>query len=152
MNILLVVNTPSPNTLSLRYAAAKGLLNPEFDGIQLRIRDPLDAVAEDVMWSDAMAIGMTENFAGMAGLVKDFFERIYYPCLEQTQGKPVVAYIRAGEDGQGTQRQLERILTGLRWNMVAPVLVLKGEWHARFLDETEQLTMTLAAGMESGIY
>ena len=59
---------------------------------------------QDVLTANAVIIGTTENFGYMSGLIKDFFERIYYPCLEKTQALPWALYVRAGKDGAGALR------------------------------------------------
>ena len=88
----------------------------------------------------------------MAGLIKDFFERIYYPCLEAKQGLPLALYIRAGEDGRGTRASIEKIVTGLRWKMIAEPLILRGAYRPEFKAEVAELAMTLAAGLEAEIF
>ena len=42
--------------------------------------------------------------------MKDFFDRAYYPLLERTEGLPYALYVRAGNDGRGTVRAVERIV------------------------------------------
>jgi hypothetical protein len=88
----------------------------------------------------------------MSGLIKDFFERIYYPCLEKTQGLPYALYIRAGNDGAGTQQGVERIVTGLRWSAIQPCLVLQGDYRDSFESDCEELGMLMAAGLEAGVF
>jgi hypothetical protein len=88
----------------------------------------------------------------MAGLIKDFFERIYYPSLESSEGLPIALYIRAGEDGRGARTSIGRITTGLRWKPVAAPLILRGDWDDRFEAQVAELAMTLAAGLDAGIY
>jgi len=88
----------------------------------------------------------------MAGLMKDFFERIYHPCLERTQGLPCALYIRAGNDGLGTRTAVERIITGLRWQPVQPALLLVGEFQSGFEARCEELGQTMAAGLDAGIF
>lgn len=150
--LLIVANQPSPNTRSLAQAVLRGARNDAIDNVQTTLLDPLSASAEDVLHCHGVIIGTTENFASMSGLVKDFFERIYYPCLEKTQGLPYALYVRAGNDGSGTRQGVERIVTGLRWSAVAPCLLLQGDYRDDFDSQCEELGMLMAAGLESGIF
>ena len=122
------------------------------DNVTVRSLSPLEASAEDIEWCDGILIGTTENFGYMAGLIKDFFERVYYPCLESSQGLPAALYIRAREDGRGTQTSIGRITTGLRWKTVSEPLILRGEWNDAFDEKVAELAMTIAAGLDTGIY
>ena len=88
----------------------------------------------------------------MAGATKDFFDRSYNHLLDISAGKPVAVYIRAGLDGTGTKLGINAIVTGLRWRMVAEPLILKGDWQDQFIDETAELALTLAVGVEMGLY
>ena len=91
--LLIVAHCPSDNTKRLVDAmdtaiqtAIQSLL---IEGVTVVVKSPLQATAADVLQADAILIGTTENFGYMAGLTKDFFERIFYPVLEQKQGLPV---------------------------------------------------------------
>ena len=55
-----------------------------------------------------------ENLASMSGAMKEMFDRCYYPVLGQLEGRPYASIIAAGSDGEGAQRQLDRIATGWR--------------------------------------
>lgn len=151
-NLLIVSHCPSINTESMRDALVQGASLPEFDSLNLRVLAPLDAGAEDVFWADALILGSTENFGYMAGRVKDFFERIYTPCLEISQGLAFAVYIRAGNDGSGAEQSINKIVTGLRWNYVQPPLICKGEFDSEFIDHCRELGTTLAAGLDAHIY
>ena len=150
--LLIVANQPSLNTTHLATKTLAGAQHPDISGVQSSLRQPLDANAEDVLDSDGIIIGSTENFGAIAGLVKDFLERIYYPCLDHTQGMPWALYVRAGNDGSGTIQSIERIVTGLRWSMIQPALLMQGDYQNSFDAQCEELGMTMAAGLEAGIY
>ena len=120
--------------------------------MDIAAKRPTDTNVDDVICSDGIVIGTTENFAAMAGLTKDFFERIYYPCLEEKQGLPVACYIRAGEDGQGTKTGVTKIVTGLRWKFISEPLILQGAYKAEYGEQVTELAMTMAAGLDAGIY
>ena len=150
--ILIVANCPSENTLKLQTAVAHGCRYEKDIPINLRVRIPWDCNSGDVIWSDGVIIGTTENFGYMSGAIKDFFERIYYPCLEVTEGKPVALYIKAGLDGQGAKTSVEKILTGLKWKLIQPPVILKGKYRDAFVDQCETLGMTMSAGLDAGIY
>lgn len=150
--LLIVAHAPSPNTERLRDAVIRGARSPEIKGVNLRFVAALQARAEDVQQASAIIIGTTENLGYMSGGLKDFFDRIYNPCLEKTQGLPFAAWIRAGSDGTGTRRAIETITTGLRWRAVQEPLILKGEWREEFVGQCEELGLVMAAGLEAGVF
>lgn len=150
--LLIVAHAPSPNTRKLAEAVQRGANHADIKGVTVRWKPPLEASPEDVLSADAIVLGTTENLGYMSGALKDFFDRCYYPVLEQKQGLACALYIRAGMDGTGTRRAVETIVTGLRWNWVQPPLVLKGEWQDGFEQQVEELGMYVAAGLEAGIF
>ncbi len=150
--LLIVANCPSDNCIRLRDAVVQGAANDAFDDIRLVVREPLQAEPSDVLDADAVIVGTTENFGYMSGLIKDFFERIYYPCLERTEAMPCALYVKGGLDGQGARSSMEKIITGLRWKPIADTLVMRGEFSDEFLGQCEELGMQMAAGLDAGIY
>ena len=114
--------------------------------------------------ADGYIFATPENLAAIAGLMKDFFDRTYYPVLDRVNGRPYAALICAGSDGQNAARQIERIATGWRLRPVAdPIIVCT---HAQTpetilapkligsadLARCEEIGATLAAGLAAGIY
>ena len=150
--LLFVCHKPSANTEKLCATATKAVDALDLDDFELRTLTPLETGADDVRACDGILLGTTENFGYMAGLTKDFFERIYYPCLEETVGLPYALYIRAGEDGRGTRDSLGRITTGLRWKPIDEPLILRGPYDEAFEEKVAELAATLAAGLDAGIY
>lgn len=149
--LLIVAHAPSANTRKVAAALERGACHPDIEGIEVRLLSPLAAGPDDILGCDAILLFTTENLGYMSGALKDFFDRSYYPVLEEKQGLPCAIVIRAGHDGTGTRRALESILTGLRWQLVQEPLTLRGDWQEEFVAQAEQLGMTMAAGLETGV-
>ncbi|MEN7342782.1 MAG: flavodoxin family protein [Pseudomonadota bacterium] len=147
--LLFVSHAPSINTRQLRDVAVKAIA--QYD-VALDCRESLEADVESVLACDGILIGTTENFGSIAGLTKDFFERIYYPCLEKTEGLPFAVYVRAGQDGAGSLLAIDRITTGLRWRSVQSPLLLQGEFDESFFAQVTVLAETFAAGLDLGLF
>ncbi len=150
--LLIVAHVPSPNTLRLREAAVRGARSPDIAGVEVTAASPFDVGPDDVLAANAVLLGTTENLGYMSGALKDFFDRIYYPVLEKTEGLSYALYIRAGHDGTGTRRGVETIVTGLRWRTVQDPLILRGDFQEDFVGQVEELGMLMAAGLEAGIF
>lgn len=150
--LLIVAHAPSPNTRALLDAVVDGARSPDIENVEVKAVTPFEAGPDDVLAAQAVVLGTTENLGYMSGALKDFFDRIYYPCLEKTQGLPYVLYVRAGHDGTGTRRAVETIVTGLRWKAAREPLICRGEWREEFANECRELGMLMAAGLDAGIF
>lgn len=133
-------------------------------GVEVVLRHAPQASVEDVLAADGYLFATPENLATMAGLMKDFFDRVYYPALDRINGRPYATLICAGSDGAGAARQIERIATGLRLKPVAPPLIVIT--HAQTpqailapktigaddLARCAEIGAALAAGLAAGIF
>ncbi|BCB61805.1 hypothetical protein HaloA020_25060 [Halomonas sp. A020] len=150
--LLIVAHSPSINTRALSEAVQRGAEHEDIESVTCIVKTPFDAGPTDILDCDGIVLGTTENLGTMSGALKDFFDRSYYGVLEEKQGLPCALYIRAGHDGTGTRRAVESIVTGLRWRWVQDPLIFRGEWQEAFISQAEELGMTLAAGLDSGLF
>ncbi|MEM9878663.1 MAG: flavodoxin family protein [Pseudomonadota bacterium] len=148
--LCVIAHAPSPNTLALKHAVLAGA--QKVAGVQTNWVAPLHTQPQDILGSDAVILGTTENLGYMAGALKDFFDRCYDPLLDETQGLPFSTYIRAGLDGTGTKRAITSITKGLKWKPVQETLIFKGAWQDRFLKDAEELGEAMAAGLDMGVF
>ena len=151
-HLLIVSHNPSPNMQALTDAVVRGATDAEVNSVSVRVRRPFDADDADVLWSEAIILGTTANFGYMSGALKDFFDRIYYPCLEKTEGLPYALFVKGGHDPTGARTSVESIVTGLRWRAVHDPLMMTGTFTEDWLRPCEELGMAMAAGLEMGIY
>lgn len=80
--------------------------------------------ADHVVQAHGYVFITPETLGSMAGLMKDFFDRTYYPALGQINGRPYTVLVCAGSDGHGAVKQIQRIATGWRLaEMAEPMIV-----------------------------
>jgi len=151
-NFLIVHHSPSDNTrrlVSVMAEAAEDMSSAQ--SLTVTTIEALQCQPEHVLQADALLLMTPENLGYMSGGMKDFFDRIYYPCLEEKQGLPVSALIRAGTDGTGTHRALMSITTGLKWRWVQEAIILRGDWQPEFLNKADELAGAMACALDQGI-
>jgi NAD(P)H-dependent FMN reductase len=142
-------------------AASAAAVEPE---ITVRLLSAADAGPDDVLAADGYIFVTPENLAAMAGRMKDFFDRTYYPALDRINGRPYATMICAGSDGENAARQIARIATGWRLRPIAdPIIICT---HAQTpeailapksipspaLDQCRDLGAASAAGLAAGIF
>jgi len=149
--LLIYAGHPGGRTEHLRQAVEAGVL--EFQSaIELVSRPALTCDTTDLLRADGILLGTPEHFGYMAGALKDFFDRTFYPAEGKTQGRPYGLFISAGNDGTGAQRSVERIVTGYGWVAIAPPLIAVGAMTDLALEQARTLGATMAAGLEAGIF
>jgi multimeric flavodoxin WrbA len=150
--LLIVFHSQSGSTDRMAEAVIRGADSEDVDNVEVRVRSALDANADDLLWCDAFILGTPENFGYMSGAMKYFLDRVYYEVIDKVNGKPFALFIRAGNDGTGAITSLRRILTGLAVKEVQEPVLIAGDFDESRLVECEELGLTIAAGLEAGVF
>jgi hypothetical protein len=87
----------------------------------------------------------------MAGAIKDFFDRTFYPVEGKVEALPFALFVSAGNDGTGAVSSIERIAVGYRWRRVAEPLIVRGAVDATALGHCRELGQAVAASLGLGI-
>ncbi len=123
-----------------------------------------DAEAAMLLGADGYIFVCPENLGTMSGMMKEMFDRAYYPMLGQIEGRPYATIIAAGSDGEGAQRQIDRIATGWRLRRVAPPLIANFAAQtpqaiaapkmvsAKLLEQCHEVGAALAEGLRLGLF
>ncbi len=148
--LLLVFHSMTGGTEQMTHALAQGVAAES--GIRVRMQHALQTMPEDVLAADGYVFATPENLGAISGLMKDFFDRCYYPALEKINGRPYASLICAGSDGQNAARQIERIATGWRLRSIAEPLVVctHAQTKAEILGKKNIATKDLARCAELG--
>ena len=119
---------------------------------------------DDLLRANGYMFCAPENLAAISGVMKDFFDRCYYPVLGQIEGRPYAQMICAGSDGSNAARQIARIATGWRLREVqSPIIICtqaqtpeqilaeKNIPDAQ-LEQCRDLGAALAVGLQLGVF
>jgi flavodoxin len=158
--LLIVYHSMTDGTRQMAHAAERAATGD----VRVALKRAPDAQPEDVIAADGYIFATPENLAGMSGMMKDFFDRTYYPALDRIAGRPYAFLVCAGSDGANAVRQIERIATGWRLRRVCDAVIVCT--HAQTAEailapkviapsdiaRCEEVGATLAAGLAGGIY
>ena len=148
--LLIVYHTHGVKTAKMAEAVERGARSEA--GVKVVVKRCAEAGPEDVLAADGLILGTPENFGYMSGMMKDFLERVFYPCEGKLNGRPYALFVGAGLDGSGAVGSVERIVTGLRLEKRSdPIIGLK-ELTPDVLARCEELGAALAAGLALGIF
>jgi len=167
--LLIVYHSMTGGTRQMAEAAAaaaraEAAVDPSGPALQVLLLRAEQAGPEQLLAADGYLFATPENLAAIAGLMKDFFDRCYYPALDQLNGRPYAAMVCAGSDGSNAARQLQRIATGWRLAEVAPPLIVcthaqtpeailaPKQIGAEDLRRCAELGAALAAGLALGVF
>ncbi len=151
-HLLIVYHTQTGNTRAMAEAAREGATDSLIEDVDTRLVMALDAGPADLFWANGLLLGTPENFGYMSGAMKNFLDRTFYAVEGKIQPLPYAVFISAGNDGRGALRAIRRIAGGYPFEEVQEPIVARGEVTEPDLDACRELGMTLAAGLEAGIY
>lgn len=153
--LLVVFHTHGAKTAHMAEAVARGARRAlaEVDAeaeVRVVVKHAADAGPKDLLGADALLLGTPENFGSVSGMLKDFLERVFYPCEGIVEGRPYALFISAGHDGHGAQTAVERIVTGLRLRKAHEAIIALKDLTPEVLAQCEELGATFAAGLAIG--
>lgn len=150
VDVLILYASQTGNTARLARAVLAGVQSVLPEGGRLMLAR--DAGANDLLACRSLVLATPENFGYMAGAVKDFFDRTYYPTREYVAGLPFAMVISAGNDGMGAATAIRRIARGYAFREVLEAVVVRGAICEQDLAQAFELGATLQAGLDIGMF
>ena len=136
----------------MAQAVLSGARHEDLTGVEVRLKKAGDAGPDDLLWADGVLLGTPENFGYMSGAMKDFFDRTFYEVVGKLNPLPYALFVSAGNDGTGAVRAIERIVNGYPLIPVQEPIICRGEVGEDTLTRCSELGMSIAAGLELGMY
>jgi multimeric flavodoxin WrbA len=156
--LLIVWHSRTGASAAMAQAAAQGA------GAAARLIPAADACADDLLGSDGYIFCCPENLGTMTGMMKEMFDRAYYPVLGRIEGRPYATIIAAGSDGAGAQAQIDRIVTGWRLRRVTDPVIFNlaaqtpeaiaapKQVADKMLIQCREIGAALAEGLRLGVF
>jgi len=153
--LLVVFHTHGVKTAQMAEAVERGARGALAEAeaaheVRVVVKRAAEAGPEDLLGADALLLGTPENFGYVSGMMKDFLERVFYPCEGKVAGRPYALFISAGQDGSGAQTSVERIVTGLRLRKAHEAVIALKALTPEVLAQCKALGATFAAGLAIG--
>ena len=119
--VLIIYHSQSSNTKAAAEAVAKGAKG--ISRTEVAIKEALKATKEDLLSCDAIAVGTPDYFSYMAGGLKDFFDRTYYPTQGSVTDKPCGIFVTHGGGGKAVE-SVKSICATFKFKIIGkPVLI-----------------------------
>lgn len=139
--VLVIYHSQSGNTEKMAKAVAEGARR--VSGTEVILKKATEATLEDLVSSSGIAVGSPDYFSYMAGAVKDFFDRTFYPSQGKVTGKPCVLFVSGGGGGRPALNTLKRICESLKFNQIG-VVTTADKPSSGVINECEKLGEQLA--------
>ncbi len=156
--LLVVHHSPTPIAQALTDAVVAGANDDAVDGVEVVVRQALEANADDVLAADGYLLGTPANFGYMSGALKHFFDSLFLEIggsladdgsadtsEGSTAGRPFGLYVHGRYDTTGAVRSVTSIIGALGWRQAAEVLEVMGDVTAEHGETAYELGGTLAA-------
>lgn len=122
--ILIVYHSQGGNTEAAAQAVAEGVSSVE--GAEAVLKRAHEATAEDLTGCNAVCLGTPDYFSYMAGMLKDFFDRTFYPTQGQVDGKRCGIFVTHGGGGKAGA-SVEKICQSFKFKQIAPEVLVKNK-------------------------
>jgi len=148
--LLVVYHSQSGTNARLARSACAGAA--EEGGLAVRVRRACDAGVVDLAEADGLLLVAAENAGYLAGGMKEFLDRVFYPAIDRRLALPYALLVSAGNDGSNAVRQVQRVLRGIPLVEATEPLICRGPWSPLLERRARELGQAFAAGLAMGIF
>lgn len=122
--VLIVYHSQSGNTEAAAQAVSAGV--DSIEGVEPLLKRASEATADDLIACDAVCVGTPDYFSYMSGMVKDFFDRVFYPTKGQVDDKICGLFVTHGGGGKASEG-LENMCRSFVFKQVSETVSVTGK-------------------------
>lgn len=142
--ILVIYHSQGGNTKAAARSVARGV---EETGSKVILLEAQRAGVKDLLECDGVAFGSPDYFNYIAGGLKDFFDRTFYPTQGKVAGKPYVAFITHGGGGKAKE-SIEFICRIFKFKKITDTLLIEGKPDSIATTQLKNLGKKLAEAVK----
>ena len=139
--VLIVYYSLGGNTKAAAEAIAEGVKE---GGAEPVLKTGLEAGTEDLLNCDGLVVGSPDYFSYMAGGLKDFFDRTYYPVQGKIVDKPYAAFVTCGGGGKAI-KSVEEMCEKFKLKKMAESLIIQGKPDEAAIEKLKALGKDFAS-------
>jgi len=156
--LLVVHHSPTRSMQALTDSVVAGAHDEAIEGVEVVVRQALEATADDVLEADGYLLGTPANFGYMSGALKHFFDSTFLQiggALDEKGGagesagatakRPYGLYVHGRYDLTGAIRSVQSIVSALGWRQSYDVLEVLGPVEEQHQAKAYELGATIAA-------
>jgi len=116
------------------------------EGVEVTVKTGLGARVGDLVNCDGLAVGTPDYFSYMAGGLKDFFDRAYYPTQGKVTDKPCIIFVTHGGGGKAVD-SVVKVCNSFKFKVVGKPVLVKGSPSGDDEEKLEELGRLMAVGL-----
>lgn len=138
--VLIVYHSFTGKTEKMAQTLAEGVRSVK--GVEVTIKKASETQPDDFTRANAVAFGVPNTFGGMAGALRDFFDRAW-PVHEKTAGKPAACFTCELPDQTGALQEIEKFFGLFGLQSVDEGITAPGETGEKELAQCKKLGQSL---------
>lgn len=150
-SLLIVYHSQSGRNEALARAAYHGAREAE-PAMNIHLLRAAEAGMRDLLGAAGLLLVFPEYSGSMAGGMKEFMDRCFYPAIDRQLNLPFGMLICTGNDGRNAEVLAARIAKGIPWIPACETRIFRGPPDDSTLTEAAETGAALAAGVAMGIF
>jgi multimeric flavodoxin WrbA len=142
--VLVIYHSLGGNTEAAAALVAAGA--ESVAGVTAVVKKAQEAGPDDLRRCDGYCFGTPDYFSYMAGMLKDFFDRTFYPTQGELDNRPCAIFVTHGGGGKAST-SVEQICRSFRLRRIGDTVLVQGRPSGTAEEELRSLGAAVAQAL-----